>query len=76
MNRSRKEHLKENIDKLDPQEHSQIFDVIKRHTEQYTKTGQSIFVSTDALSLQCLEEIERLVSFYLDQRKTLTRRQD
>jgi hypothetical protein len=76
MNRSRKEHLKENIDKLDAHEHSQIFDVIKRYTEQYTKTGQNIFISTDALPPQCLEEIERLVVFYLDQRKTLTRRQD
>jgi hypothetical protein len=76
MNRSRKEQLKENIDKLDPQEHSQIFDVIKRYTQQYTQTGKSIFVSTDMLPLQCLEEIERLVAFYLDQRKTLTRRQD
>ena len=76
MNRSQKEKLKENIDKLDPQEHSQIFDVIKRYTHQYTQTGQSIFVSTDMLPPQCLEEIEKLVSFYLDQRKTLTRRQD
>lgn len=76
MNRSRKEQLKENIDKLDPQEHTQIFDVIKRYTEHYTKTGQSIFISTDVLPLQCLEEIERLVSFLLDQRKMLTRRQD
>jgi hypothetical protein len=76
MNRSRKEQLKENIDRLDPHEHSQIFDVIKRYTEQYTKTGKSIFVSTDMLPQECLEEIERLVAFYLDQRKTLTRRQD
>jgi hypothetical protein len=73
MNRSRKEQLKENIDKLDPHEHSQLFDVIKRYTQQYTQTGKSIFVSTEVLPLQCLEEIERLVAFYLDQRKTLTR---
>jgi hypothetical protein len=74
MNRNRLETLKENIDKLDSHEHSQIFDVIRRYTEQYTKTGKSIFVSTDTLPLPCLEEIEKLVSFYLDQRKSLTRR--
>lgn len=73
MNRARLEHLRDNIEKLDPHEHSQLFDVIKRHTEQYTKTGTSIFVSTDALPLQCLEELERLVAFYLDQRKSLSR---
>ncbi len=76
MNRARKEQLKEAIDKLDPQEHSQLFDIIKRYTQQYTQTGKSIFVSTDVLPLACLEELEKLVAFYLDQRKTLTRRQD
>ena len=76
MNRARKEQLKEAIDKLDPQEHSQLFDIIKRYTQNYTQTGKSIFVSTDALPTQCLEELEKLVAFYLDQRKTLTRRQD
>lgn len=73
MNRARLETLRDNIEKLDPQEHSQIFDVIKRHTHQYTKTGTSIFVSTDALPVSCLEELERLVAFYLDQRKSLSR---
>ena len=74
MNRNRKEQLKENIDKLDPQEHSQIFEIIQRYTEQYTKTGKSVFVSTDVLPLECLEELEKLVLFYMDQRKSLTRR--
>lgn len=74
MNRARLETLKENIDKLDPYEHSQIFDVIKRHTEHYTKAGKDIFVSTDVLSQECLEELEKLVSFYLDQRKFLVRK--
>ena len=76
MNRLRKEALKEQIEKLDPQEHAQIFEMIRRHTSQYTKTGQSVFVSTDVLPAQCLEDVERLVSFYLDQRKTLTLRRD
>jgi hypothetical protein len=73
MNRARLETLRDNIEKLDPHEHSQIFDVIKRHTEQYTNTGKSIFVSTDALPVSCIEELERLVAFYLDQRTALSR---
>lgn len=74
MNRNRLEQLKESIDKLDAHEHSQVFDVIKRYTENYTQTGASIFISTDVLPKECLEELERLVSFYLDQRKSLTRK--
>lgn len=77
MNRLRKEALKENIEKLDPQEHAQIFAVVRQYTEDYTKTQSGVLVSSDALSDECMLEIEKLVSYYLDQRKTIdfTRRQ-
>jgi hypothetical protein len=69
MNRSRKEALKENIERLDQNEHAQIFTIIKKHTESYTKTQNGAFVSSDMLSDGCILEIETLVAFYLDQRK-------
>lgn len=69
MNRARKEKLKENIEKLDPQEHAQIFNVIKTYTDTYTKTQTGVLVSSDTLPDTCLQEMERLVTFYLDQRK-------
>jgi hypothetical protein len=69
MNRVRKEKLKENIEKLDPQEHAQIFGIVKTYTETYTKTQTGVLVSSDTLPDTCLQEMEALVAFYLDQRK-------
>ncbi len=71
MNRSQKEALKERIEKLDPQEHTQIFEIIKRHTDSYTKTQTGVLVSSEVLSDACLQEIDRLVLFYRDQRKRM-----
>lgn len=71
MNRSQKEALKEKIEKLDAQEHAQIFEVIKRYTENYTKTQNGVLVSSDFLSDECLREIEQMVLFYIDQRKRM-----
>ncbi len=77
MNRLRKEKLKENIEKLDPQEHAQVFSIVRKYTEDYTKTQTGVLVSSDTLSDACLIEIETLVSYCLDQRKQFdfTRRQ-
>ena len=71
MNRQRKEALKEQIEKLDPQEHAQIFGIVKRHTENFTKTQNGVLVSSDSLSDQCLQEMETMVNFYIDQRKRM-----
>ena len=69
MNRVRKERLKETLDKLDPEEHAQVFGIINRYTSDYTKTQTGVFVSSDVLPDQCLIEMETLVSYFLDQRK-------
>ncbi len=71
MNRARKERLKEQLDKLDPEEHEQIFGIIQRYTDVFTKTQNGVLVSTDNLTDECLQEIERMVTFYLDQRKQM-----
>jgi hypothetical protein len=77
MNRIRKEALKEKLEKLDAGEHAQIFEIVKRNTESYTKTQNNVLISSDVLSDDCLIEIEKLVAYYMDQRKTmdLSRRQ-
>ena len=69
MNRLQKEQLKEKIDKLDAQEHAQIFAIIKKYTEQYTKTQNGVLVSSDNLSDECLQEIQQRVHYFLDQRE-------
>lgn len=71
MNRQQKEALKEKLEKLDAQEHEQIFSIIKRYTDNYTKTQSGVLVSSDALSDDCLREIDQMVSFYIDQRKRM-----
>ena len=72
MNRVRKEQLREQLEKLDPQEHAQIFAIIKRHTEHYTKTQNGVLISSDVLSDECLREMETMVAFYIDQRKLMS----
>lgn len=71
MNRARKEKLREQIDRLEPQEHAQIFGIIQRYTDSFTKTQSGVLVSSDVLPNECLVEIEKMVTFYLDQRKRM-----
>ena len=71
MDRVRKEQLKEALEKLEPEEHAQIFDIIKRHTTDYTRTQSGVLVSSDSLSDACLFELETLAQYYMDQRKRM-----
>lgn len=68
MKRNQLEVLKERIEKLDAQEHAQIFEIVKRYTSNFTKTQSGALVSSDTLPEECLKEMEKMVSFYLDQR--------
>jgi hypothetical protein len=69
--RSRKESLKEQIDKLDNTEHLQIYNIIKLHTEAITRVSNGVLISTDTLNDACLTEIENYVFFCTDQRKRM-----
>jgi hypothetical protein len=71
MNRSQLETLREKIDGLDPQEHAQLFEVIKRYTDRYTTTQSGVLVSSEFLPGECLQELSTMVSFYSDQRKRM-----
>lgn len=68
MNRVRKERIKERLDRLDADEHAQLFEIIKRYTDTYTRTQSGVLVSSDVLPEECLRELETLVSYYIDQR--------
>jgi len=69
--RSKKELLKEHLERMDANEHTQIFLIIKKYTNQFTKTENSVLISTDNLNDECLTEIEKYISFCLDQRKRM-----
>lgn len=68
MNRSQRERLKEKIEKLDAHEHAQIFDLVKTYTDNYTKTQNGVLISSDSLPDECLLKIEKMVTYYIDQK--------
>jgi hypothetical protein len=69
MNRLRKEQLKERLEKLDADEHAQIFEIIKRYTSDFTRTQTGALVSSETLPDACLVEMEQMVTYFYDQRK-------
>jgi hypothetical protein len=71
MNRARKEKLRDQLDTLDIHEHAQVFDVIRRYTNEYTRTNTGALISSESLPDACIVEMETLVAFYLDQRKQM-----
>lgn len=71
MNRAKKEWIKEQLDKMDSNEHTQVYEIIKKYTDQFTKTQNGVLISSDNLTNECLEEIERYITFCLDQRKRM-----
>ena len=69
--RSKKEWMKEHLDRMETNEHNQVFSIIKKYTDQFTKTQNGVLVSTDNLNDECLTEIEKYITFCLDQKKRM-----
>ena len=59
------------IDKLDAEEHAQLFDIIKRYTSEYTRTQNGVLISSEHLSDECMLEIQTMVFYFNDQRKRM-----
>ncbi len=72
FSRSKLEMLKEQIDKLEPNEHKQIYNIMKKKELQVTKTQNGVLVSADKISEETLEEVEKYVLFCLDQQKRMS----
>jgi hypothetical protein len=71
MNKQKKEWMKDQLDLMDSNQHTQIFNIIKKYTNTFTKTQSGILVSTDTLSSECLEEISNYINFSIDQKKRI-----
>ena len=71
ISRSKKEWLKEHLDNMESNEHNQVFAIIKKYTDQFTKTQNGVLISTDNLNDECLLEIEKYINFCLDQKKRM-----
>ena len=68
---SKKEWMKDQIDTMDTNEHIQLFNIIKKYCDKFTTTNSGVLISTDTLTDQCLEEVEKYLLFALDQRKRM-----
>lgn len=65
------EALKDKIDRLEVNEHKQIYNIIKKISPQVTRTQNGVLVSSDTLDEDTLVEVEKYVLFCLDQRKRM-----
>lgn len=66
--RTKKEWLKDQLDRMESNEHNQVFRIIQKYTDQYTKTQSGVLVSTDNLNNECLTEIDKYINFCVDQK--------
>jgi hypothetical protein len=63
--------MKEQLDKLETNEHAQVYSIVTKYTTNITKSPTGVFVSSEHLSQECLEEMEKYINFCLDQRKRM-----
>ena len=63
--------MKEQIEKLETNEHIQVHGIIRKYTENITKAPNGIFVSSEHLPSECLQEIEKYILFCIDQKSRM-----
>jgi hypothetical protein len=68
---SEAEKLKSLLESLDQNEHEQIFKIIRKYTNEYTRSDTGVFVSSHNLPPECLREMDTYIHFCFDQRKHL-----
>jgi len=71
VTRTKKEWLKDQLDRMESNEHNQIFKIIRKYTDDYTTTQTGVLVSTNNLNNDCLNEIEQYIQFSIDQKKRM-----
>jgi hypothetical protein len=63
--------MKAQVDELDANDHKQLYFIISQFTNEFTKTTNGVFISSENLSLECLQQIETHIQFCSDQRKRI-----
>ena len=71
MNRSKLETMKEQLDKLNITEHTQIHGIVVKYTKNFTQAPNGVFVSSEHLPQECLQEMDQYINYCIDQRKRM-----
>lgn len=64
--------MKDQLDTMDVHEHAQVLSIIRKYTDQSTKTQNGLLISTDTMSDECLIEINNYINFLQDQRTRMS----
>jgi hypothetical protein len=59
------------LERLEQNEHEQIFKIVRKYTGEYTRSDTGVYVSSKNLPQACLDEMERYITFCFDQRAHL-----
>jgi hypothetical protein len=65
------EKLKEQIDKLDTNEHIQIYQIMQKGNPIVTTTQNGVLISSETISEETILEVEKYVLFCMDQRRRM-----
>jgi signal-transduction protein with cAMP-binding, CBS, and nucleotidyltransferase domain len=71
MNRSRLEWMKEQIEKLDITEHTQIRGILMKSNVTVTEAPNGVFVSSEHIPQDCLQEMEQYILYCIDQKSRM-----
>jgi len=63
--------MKDQLDKLDVTEHTQIRGVLMKYNAPITEAPTGIFVSSEHLSQDCLKEMEQYILYCIDQKSRM-----
>jgi hypothetical protein len=71
MNRSRLEWMKEQMDKLEVNEHIQIRYILMKYKAPVTEAPNGVFISSEHLNQDCLKEMEQYILYCIDQKSRM-----
>jgi len=63
--------MKEQLDKLNVTEQTQVRNIIVKYKAPVTEAPNGVFVSSEHLPAECLQEMDQYINYCVDQRKRM-----
>lgn len=63
--------MSEQLLKMDKNENMQVYKIIKKYSDQFTKKEDGYMINANNLNDTCLEEIEKYILFSIELRKRM-----